>query len=336
MVILATLALAGLFLFLADLREVRSILLQADWTQIPFVLLFTAISYFSISYSFARLGKLIGLRMSLSGLASVGFVSAALNRVVSGAAGTYLRYEILKREGASLGEVLTLSLLHSYLTSMMMMALFPVGLIHLLRSSSAGREGAIVAGIAWLLVLAFLLTASGLLFSGRLRTRFLSLIEKRAGFLLRQAGRTMLQEFEATLTRSIESLKSRPSEMVFIIALIVVDLAASAAALWFSLAALGPALPIPDLVSGFVIGTTAGGIVGVAGGLGIQEISMVGTFSYLGATLELATLGSILFRVLYFFLPFIISVGFYLPLIKQFPLSESPVAGGPKYAHSDA
>lgn len=334
--ILTSLALAGLFLFLADLREVRSILLQADWTQIPLVLVFTGISYFSISYSFARLGKLIGLRMSLSRLASVGFVSAALNRVVSGAAGTYLRYEVLKREGASLGEVLILSLLHSYLTSMVMMALFPVGLIHLLRSSSTGREGAIVAGIAWLLVLAILLTASGLLFSGRLRTRFLSLIEKRAGFLLRQGGRTRLREFEATLTRIIRHLKSRPSEMVFIIGLIAVDLAASAAALWFSLAALGPALSAPDLVSGFVIGTTAGGIVSVAGGLGIQEISMVGTFSYLGTTLELATLGSILFRVLYFFIPFIVSVGFYLPWIKQFALSKRSVAGGPKYAHSDA
>jgi uncharacterized protein (TIRG00374 family) len=333
LVILTSLALAGILLFLADLREVRSILNQADWTEIPLVLFFTATSYIAISYSFARLGKLIGLRTDLPKLASVGFASAALNRVVSGFAGIYLRHEVLKREGADLGQVLILSALHSYLTSLVMMITFPIGLLHLLRNSPAGRDGALAVGIAWVLIMFVLLSATGLLISGRLRTWLLGLAGTRAGALLPQSGHLLLRNFETTLTRSIELLRSRPAEMAIIAALIVIDVAASATALWLALAALGPAVSALDLVTGFVIGTVAGGIVGIAGGLGVQEISLVGIFSYLGATLEHATLASILYRILYFFVPFIISIGSYFRLIRRIP---TPDTGAPQYAHSDA
>ena len=82
----------------------------------------------------------------------------------------------------------------------------------------------------------------------------------------------------------------------------------SAAALWFCFYALGYLLNFGDLIAGFVIGIVSGVLSMIPGGLGIQEGSMAGIFTLLGSTFEQAILASILFRVVYYILPYIVSL----------------------------
>ena len=89
----------------------------------------------------------------------------------------------------------------------------------------------------------------------------------------------------------------------------------SVIALQFSFAALGSRIEFGALVTGFAIGVTAGVLSLVPGGLGIQEGSMAGVFALLGVPLHRAVLAAILFRVVFYFVPFIISLFFYRRLL---------------------
>jgi uncharacterized membrane protein YbhN (UPF0104 family) len=53
----------------------------------------------------------------------------------------------------------------------------------------------------------------------------------------------------------------------------------------------------------------------VPGGFGVQEASMAGIYALLGVSFEMAVLASILFRVVYDFTPFLISLFFYRHLL---------------------
>jgi uncharacterized protein (TIRG00374 family) len=49
----------------------------------------------------------------------------------------------------------------------------------------------------------------------------------------------------------------------------------------------------------------------IPGGLGIQDGSMAGIYAMLGTPLEITVLASILFRVVYYLLPFVIGLTMY-------------------------
>jgi uncharacterized membrane protein YbhN (UPF0104 family) len=71
------------------------------------------------------------------------------------------------------------------------------------------------------------------------------------------------------------------------------------------------------LLSGFGIGVSAGNISMIPGGLGIQEASMAGVYSILGTPFAQAVLASILFRVVYDFVPFLLSLALYGWLLRK-------------------
>jgi uncharacterized membrane protein YbhN (UPF0104 family) len=55
----------------------------------------------------------------------------------------------------------------------------------------------------------------------------------------------------------------------------------------------------------------------IPGGLGVQEASLAGIYALLGIPFAQAVLVSILFRVVYDFIPFLLSLGLYRRLIRR-------------------
>jgi hypothetical protein len=74
----ALLALAGAILVLLDWRDVQGALVQADWRPILFGLGVTGGSYAVQSYSFGLLNRSFGVRLGLTHLLSIGFVSSVM------------------------------------------------------------------------------------------------------------------------------------------------------------------------------------------------------------------------------------------------------------------
>jgi uncharacterized membrane protein YbhN (UPF0104 family) len=74
----------------------------------------------------------------------------------------------------------------------------------------------------------------------------------------------------------------------------------------------------------------------IPGGLGIQEGSMAGIFSLLGTPFEQAILASILFRVIYYIFPYLISLFLSWRLLNPLEDPEHPNDQEVKHANSNA
>jgi uncharacterized protein (TIRG00374 family) len=242
-----------------------------------------------------------------------------LNHLVlsGGAAGYSVRFVLMNRHGVSLREVIAISIFHFMLTSLMMIAMLPVGFLYLgLNASLSGTTATILAATALVVFLGSWFSV-GLIFWGRLRRRAIFLLEKPTRTLLRRDMRETLERFEATMALGTHAMRRNPGSMLIIGSLIVLDWAFSAATLWFCFRAFDVTLSVGELISGFVIGTMAGVASLFPGGLGIQEASMTGIFVLFGTPLDKAVVASILYRVIYSIIPYLVSLGFYRWILRQ-------------------
>ena len=309
------LGLAGAMLMLLDWQEVRDVLARADWQWMPAALAITAISYLCLSYSFALINQGFGIQLAWRSLVGVGFVSSAMIAAVGGLAGHSLRLMLMTLRGLSTGDVMAPSLFHSYLESLVFFALIPIGLGYLLLTHPLSSSVALWLGIGTgILGLAFGATAV-VFFYSPVRSLALRLVGSVWRLVLRRDIGLSLSEFEATLNRGLSTLRNRPLALGLPVALVLADRICRITVVWFCFQALGSEVGLGVTVTGFAVGVAAGVMSMVPGGLGVQEGSMAGTYHLLGVPLEEAVLASILFRAVYYMVPFVVSLAFYRGLL---------------------
>jgi uncharacterized protein (TIRG00374 family) len=317
--IVVLIVLIGILFIIIDRNEILKVLGQANWQPLPYALLTTLVSYSCISISFAQVSKLIGIPMHPVNLIEVGFVTTVLNHVVTsgGAAGYSVRYMLMNKFGVGMRDVLASSVLHFYLTSLIMIVMLPIGLIYLILNTTISQSTSIFLMVLASVILLAAIFATSMVFLGSMRRRILSTIEKAARKFIHQDIKAPLARFDATMIEGIQAIRQYPLALVIILLLVVVDWATSAMTLWFCFDAFGNNLSLGELISGFVIGISAGVISMIPGGLGVQEGSMAGIFALLGFSFERAVLASFLFRVVYFIFPYFISFGFYWRILRR-------------------
>src|SRR5919202_4932979 len=165
------LAVLGTGLVALDWGQMRQALGQADWRLVPVALVFTAFSYGCLAYAFAVTSKLFGIRMSQRDLFEIGFVSFTLNHLLTfgGVAGYSLRVLLIKRRRQSIRDVLVASIFHSTFNNLMLLALFPIGLVYLFLSYPLARGAAISVATAVALLFLLVLLAAAVIFVKPLR-----------------------------------------------------------------------------------------------------------------------------------------------------------------------
>jgi uncharacterized protein (TIRG00374 family) len=316
---IALILLLGLVFIALDLDQIRSVLGQASLQPVPYALASTLVAYLCISLSFALVSQLLGIGMRQHELMAVGFVSVILNHIVSsgGAAGYSVRYALMQSYGVRFRQVLTLSILHFYVTAIIMVSALPFGILYLITHAAVPAATAWLLGALAAIVILVIVLATGLVLSESLRQRLLGLIERLASTVLRRDLGPTIGRFGASFSEGVDAMRRRPLAVAGILGLIVVDWTASVVALWFSFRAFGLTLTAGEVVTGFVIGIVAGVASLIPAGLGVQEGSMAGVFALLGVSFERAVLASILFRVLFYVIPYLISLGFYTLLMRR-------------------
>ena len=318
----ALLALAGVLVVFLDWREVRDVLIRADWQWIPLAFTFTGISYLCLSYSFMSINRCFGIGLEHRDLLRIGFVSSAMIAAVGGLAGHSLRVLMMTRRGLAAGDVMAPSLFHAYLESLVFFAMIPAGLSYLLLthplSSSVAvwlSTGTVILGVA------FAITAV-VFFFGPARSVALWLVSSFWRWMTRRDIGASLVKFESTLGSGLSAVRDRPWVLARPVALILVDRVARVAVVWFCFQALDSQAGLAVTVTGFAIGVAVGVMSMVPGGLGVQEGSMAGAYHLLGVPLEEAVLASVLFRAVYYMVPFGISLGFYRRAMRTERLSQ--------------
>jgi uncharacterized protein (TIRG00374 family) len=310
------LALLGVLLALLDWREVQRVAAEASWQWAPLTLVFTAVSYIFLSFSYALINRAFGIRLGRRELFAVGFVSSAMIAAVGGLAGHSLRVLLMVRRGQAAGDVMAPSLFHSYLESLVFFALIPAGLVYLLLTQPLSHNVALGVGVGTaLLGVAFALTAV-VFFWGPVRRVALRLVRTVWRLAARRDIGPSLGDFEATLRRGLGEVRNRPGLLALPVGLVLADRLARVAVVWLCFQALGSDVGPAVAMTGFAIGVALGVMSLVPGGLGVQEGSMVGVFHLLGVPLEEAVLASLLFRVAYSSVPFGLSLVFYRGILR--------------------
>jgi uncharacterized protein (TIRG00374 family) len=316
---IAAFALLAVLLVALDWNEVHQIVGKAEWQLTLVALLFTVISYFCLSFRYVLVNRVFGIRIGWRELFEVGFVSSTLNNILAflGAAGHSLRLALIRRRGVASGEILAASIFHSYVNNVLMLILLAVGLIWLLVGHTVYGGGAIsLALIAGMLVLS-LIVATAMILVGQIRLGVLRMFNAIWHFVTHRDIRPFLTDLNNALTNGVAALRGRPSALTLLLGLMVGDWAFAAVTLWFCFGAFGHAPSLGVLLSGFGIGISAGNLSMVPGGLGVQEASMAGVYALLGTSFAQAVLAAILFRVVYDFVPFFISLPLYGRLMRK-------------------
>lgn len=309
----------GLVVVVLDWSQLRQVIVRANWGLVLPALAFTTVSYACLSLSFATICRVFGVRLGRRDLFEIGFVSWALNHLVAsgGAAGYSLRMLLIKRRGLPVRDVLAASLFHSALNNLALFLLAPAGLVLLFLTHPSGGGAARALALASGLLLVLLVVFWVLLFVGRVRNVTLRVAGGAWQRITHHDISARLTNLDATMNRGVLAVRRRPKLITLPVTLVFLDWMASAATLWFCFAALGTVVRPGVLLTGFVTGVAAGLVSMVPGGLGVQDGSMAAVYALLGVPLRSAILAVVLFRLVYYIVPFMISLLFYRRLLEE-------------------
>jgi uncharacterized protein (TIRG00374 family) len=305
--------LVGVLLVALDWHEARQLVDEADWELTLVALLFTTVSYLCLSYSFVMVNRVFGIGVVWRELLEIGFVSSALANVtgLGGAAGHSLRVVVMQRRGITSGNILAASIFHTYLYGLAMFGLLPLGLIYLIVNHPLGEDAAMGVIFATVMVVLAIIVATAIVFVSPIRSVVVRILNRLWHFLKHRNNISFLSDFDAALTLGAAKIRSRPLALALPLGSMLASWVFTLVSLWFCFDSIGDPLGFGVLVTGFAIGISAGSLSMVPGGLGVQEASMAGMYALFGVPFAQAVLASILFRVVYDFVPFVVSLGFY-------------------------
>jgi uncharacterized protein (TIRG00374 family) len=311
--LILAITLLGILIVALDWQKMRTVLLQADWRYIPVVLALTFLSYAFYSLGYAIVGQMMGIRMRKLELTEVCFISSVVNHVLStgGVVGYSLRYLLMSMYAVELKDVLSSTMFHVYLTSLDMLTILPLAFIYLLTHAAVPQAVAITLGAMTTLFAVILILITGIFLFPFLRKPLINIAAYLGRRLLRRDYLPWLTQFDESLSRGTRGIRRRPILLAWIMLLTLADFVCSVAAMGYIFIALGTNLSIGVLVTGYVIGIMAGVVSMVPGGFGVQEASMAGIYALLGVPLAQAVLATILFRILYYFVPYFCILPFY-------------------------
>jgi uncharacterized protein (TIRG00374 family) len=317
--IILAITVVGIVLLASDWQKMHKVLAEADWRYLPIVLGLTFLSYAFYSYGYAVVSQMLNIRMRKRELTEVCFISTVVNHVLTtgGIVGYSLRYLLMNMYRVSFKDVISSSIFHVYLTSLDMLSILPFSFVYLMVNASVPKAAAIALGVMTLIFTLALILTTGLVLFPSIRQPIISLLAHLGIKILRRDYMPWLNQLDESLTLGRHAFRNKPAFLVWVMVLTLADFFCSVAAMGFIFKALGTSVTPGVLLTGYVIGIMAGMLSMVPGGFGIQEASMAGIYALLGVPVEVAILAAILFRFLYYFIPYFCILPFYNRLLHQ-------------------
>jgi uncharacterized protein (TIRG00374 family) len=307
----------GAIIIFLDRSQVRQVWGKAEWNYLVIALGFVSISYLLASLSMVVMLRVFGVEFDKLYLLRVGFVSDVLSNLIAIPASLALRLLVLGRHGVTPSQTVGSSLLLSYFKNLVFFILIPLSLIYIIFSYPLAFGGVAIMVLLIVILVIVIAVAIFILYNTRIRAFVLMVLGKIWHFITHKSIEKRLSDFGDTVTQGILQLKHKPKLLLLIAALIIGEVAAMIAGLSFGFKALGIPVHLGVLITGFNFGITLTVISFIPGDLGVQEASIAGILAIFGVPFSQGVLGAMLFRVLYYFVPFVVSLGFYWSLIRE-------------------
>jgi glycosyltransferase 2 family protein len=316
-VLVGVLAFALIFVF-ADLRELWRTLAGADLRLLSLPLLCVGLSYLTMARSYQGIANAAGYPIPFREMLEITFVANTSNYLIStgGLSGFAVRMYFFTRRGIPSNVALIVSLVQTFMTNVMLLALVVVGFLYLFFDHDLHGASLVVTVALLVVIVVTAVIASLLLLHPRLRRRTLFVLAQTAHRVLhrlwphRAPARTHIWRYQFNLNRGITFLLARKREMVAPLVYIALDWVFTLLILHSSFIALRYPVSLSQVIVAFAVGMVASFASLIPGGLGVMEGSMAAIFAGFGVPYETAVLATLLFRIVYYVLPLLVSLFF--------------------------
>jgi uncharacterized protein (TIRG00374 family) len=307
----------GTIIIILDWDHVKLLSGNADWRFIFAALGFTALAYFLGAASFVLMLRLFEVRLEWAFLMRVSWVSIVQHNLIAFPAALSFRLLLLGGCGVDSSRTVGASLLLVYFKDLALFALIPFSMLFVVLSGNFSSGGVATILTIGAVVAVGVIVIGFIFFNRRLRGPVLGKISDVWRRLFRRDISASVASFEEVMDNGLGRLRRKKRAACMLAGLILGDVAATIATLWFCFNALGIPVQPGVLVAGFNLGVTLAVIPFVPTQLGFQDASMAGVFALFGVPFSYGILGSILFRATFYFMPFIASLPLYWHTVRE-------------------
>jgi uncharacterized protein (TIRG00374 family) len=288
-------------------------------------LIFSAISYLSIAWSFSALLRITHHQVGFLRLASITLISTTFNFVVStaGLSSLAVRLFLFKKEKIPLSIMAPISVAQSMLTNVVLALVCLSGLLYL--ESREGFQGGVAKILIWTamgLLMGLVSMTAVVFFHPVARRKVFGWVvrlwhglERR--FLGHHRKEQSIQTALANVEKSIRLLHQGWKPLGYGLFWVSMDWFFTALTLGACFRAVGVDLSPGYLLVGFALAFLSTTLNLLPGGLGVMEGLLTLTYSHFGIPPEKAMAAALLFRLTYFLIPLGISGFLYLDTLKR-------------------
>jgi uncharacterized protein (TIRG00374 family) len=307
-------------------NKAQPALRQASWMMILPAALATFVSLLLACVTYAAINRAFGLPISGPRLVLAGYVNMAVNNLVNlgGVAGGTVSIVLLRRKDIIAHDVLAASLFNSYLHIALGVIVLPPSILFLLLTSRFSALSHLAGGLAFVVSLVIAVAAIFAALHRPARSAIIRFLSRVVHLVSRRDLGRIFADFDSSLTEGLTALSTRPKSVALVLVCHIGCWVFSVIALWFCYRAIGTPPALGVMISGYYIGLAVGAISMVPGGLGTQDGSMAWIYAAMGTPVEISVLASILFRIVYYLLPFVVGLFMYWVAIRQ--RRKSPAA----------
>lgn len=310
-----------------DRQETLKLLKHADWFLVLAAIAATFISYALASFGYAIANSFFGLEVERLRLFAIGFVTIAFNHLITmgGTVGYSIRVMLMRGTRTRGRDILAASIFHSYANLLIIVLALPFSLIYIIASHKIPTNVGLAIQISFWLFLLFFVFFSLAIFSAAVRRRLFAFSNKLISWISKKNFSETFQKMEGAFAEGVGMIKRSKKEVLYCLIVMLADWLLCFVSLWFCFRALNINLGSAFIASGFFIGVTVGLISMIPGGLGVQDLSEAAIYNLLGVSLSDAILVSVLFRIIYYLIPFLAGLVIYSRLISENRLKNNLV-----------
>jgi len=309
----------------ADLAKIVQSLEEISMMWAMAMILASVSSYLCIAAVLHSLLRNTGQRIPFFSTLKISLISCTLNYLmaIGGLSGVAAKVYLLSREKIPPSKTLSISMVHGFLTNTVAVLLVYLGFFFLYSEyplKGRGMElGILILIIAFLLTWITIQTIVHEAFRKKLwkiamaAAGFLSKKLRWAGWFNRDRAEVFFQNFNESMNLLLRNVRQLWAPALFAL----LDWMLMFACLKFAFLAVHYPLDNSTLLVGFSVGIFAGLFSITPASIGLMEGSMAGFFYLMGLDYDQALLATLLYRLVYFFLPIMVSVFFYRQFFKS-------------------
>ena len=331
-IVVISLVIAGLMVMvvaatlLSDFGKLREVFRHLELGPVFLALMTTGLAFLASALSFRVLFKITPYRIPFPKFFSIMFIADTMNYIISsaGMSSIAIRAFFLKQEKVPYSVSIPLTLAQNMIFNLVLSFVCMGGLVYLKGHPElvgGPNQTAILFFMAGLLLFVGVMI---FIFFNRAFSRWVLKQVLGTGYwfrrnILRKKG--PLQDF-AEIQRVVEStvifLKKGWIHLIAVFLFIAMNWCLMALTFYFCFHSVGVDLPLGLLLVGFTLMFLSSNVNPVPAGLGVSESLLAITFKMLGVGFEMTLVAALVFRLVYFLIPILISTALYLDRVRSF------------------